>query len=336
MEKDPRVKFTSYEHFIVRTEQPEEPREMKFLTTYAADRQGMESESNRLFREELERLIAASGAEKQIASIEQKRVFLKRAWQRDAYLYFNGVYFPWRWIDTKGQNRPEREAYVIDKMNLKPGSKVPRFPLRVETDSDEGILAIGEGGNYVPDSDNKILLFSSGAIGDMGAYSKEELEQKAIGLHQSIFGADIEPIMLPKPADHLPHIDTHVSIVPKTKIVLLDHEYYDVAAYAGGVQKLVDHGYAVTRTEPARVFCPLNILYLERPDKSLVAFMNPEVTPDVKKILKDNSIECFDVDPLIAHELDVRLGNIRCVTNELPSLDPDLIRRLGFQLSERN
>jgi len=332
MEKDPTIKFSSFENFIVKTEQKENPRKMPYLAcsgvTATKEQQTMVNSALHL---DLQRLLQESSTDKEIINIDPSRDFLKTAWQRDSFLYFNGVYFPWRWIDTKEQNRPEREAHVLSFMGLKEGLAPDTYRKRIFKDINEGILAIGEGGLYFPDHDNNTLFISDGIIAEEGFLSKEELDNKITNTHQKIFGNDIEVMILPRP-ENTPHIDTHVTVIPKTKIALLENEYYKKIDQSGDLEKLKGIGYETAKIPPSDVQCPLNILYVENREGKTVAFLNSKSPSFVKNILRNHDIESYGINQEIADGLDMNFGSIRCVTSEFHSKDPEFLRKMGFKI----
>jgi hypothetical protein len=325
------MKFSSFEDFAVKTESKENPRNMPYVVCsgIAATREYQEMMNNDL-RNDLSRLLKESSMDKEIIEIEPARDFLKTSWQRDNFLYFNGTYFPWRWVDTKGQNRPEREAYVLSLMGMKEGLKAESYTRRIFKDVQEGVFAVGEGGLYFPDHDNNTLLISDGIIAEEGFLSKEELHEKIKETHKKIFGNNINIGILPRP-DNTPHIDTHLSVIPKTKIALIEHDYYKKLEQLGKMDELIKLGYDVVKIPPVEIRCPLNILYLENSNGEMCAFLNPKVPLFVKNILESNNIATYDMNDKIADRLDDGDGSIRCVTNEIHSKDPSFLRKLGFK-----
>lgn len=334
MEKEPAIKFTSFENFIVKTEQKENPRNMPYLacSATASDGEGREMLNNAL-RNELRRLLKLSSMDKELVEMEPGRDFLKTAWQRDAFLYFNGTYFPWRWIDASGQNRPEREAYVLNAMGFKDGVNVEKLFSRIITDAHERVFAVGEGGIYFPDHDNNVLFISKSIVTEEDITPKEGVYEKVQTIHEEIFGNDIQTIILPHPR-YTPHLDTHLSVVPKTKIALLEHDFFEQLDQSGDLNKLKKTGYETVKTPKANIHCPLNILYLENDQGMVSAFMNPFVPTKVKNILKNNNIESYELDEALAANLDAGQGGMRCVTNELHRNDPEFLRKIGFKISK--
>jgi N-dimethylarginine dimethylaminohydrolase len=325
------IKFGSFENFIVRTENKENPRKMPYLTcSLASPNEQSRQENIEMMSKELSRLLEESNMEKEIVKLEPSRDFLKTAWQRDNFLYFNGNYFSWRWIDTQGKNRPEREAHVLNAEGVKSMSPNIYMP-RIQKDKQEGVMAIGEGGMYFPDYDNNTLFISENIMGDKGNLSKLDTHNKITEIHKKIFGEDIEVNILPS-SGITTHIDTHLSIIPKTKIAIFEHKYFKKVEGLGYMDNLKKLGYEVVQAPLASIICPLNILYLENNNGKTVAFLHPETPQLVKDLLKERDIGVFEVNKNIMHILDTNLGGIRCATSELGTKNPTILRKIGYKI----
>ena len=332
-EKMPTVKFSSFENFIVKIEKHENPRQMPFLSYFAASHDQQDT-VNDFIKEDLEKVLQESSMDKELVSINPTRTFLKGAWSRDSFLYFNGVYFPFRWIDCNGNNRPEREAYVlktglaVGEMDF-PGIDSEKVYRRMFTDREASMFSIGEGGLYYPDHDNNTLFISNGVVVENGIYSMKEHYQQIKDLHHAIFGKDINIIIFPCP-ENTPHIDTHLTVIPKTKTLLIDHNYCYEVQEAGCIEELQQLGYKIVVVPPSRINCPLNILYLENAKGEVGAYMNPAVSKEVKQLLLEHGIKSYDISSEVADGLDNSVGGVRCITNELYTNKPEFLKKLGL------
>jgi N-dimethylarginine dimethylaminohydrolase len=324
-----RFKFPSFDHFVIRTEQKENPRRMPFISCSITSESWQTNFNNQL-RNSLRELLQTASVNKEVINTEPSRDFLRTAWQRDNYLYFNGVYFPYRWIDTKGRNRPEREAYVLSRAGIK---EITIDTGRFFTDRNEGLFTVGEGGIYFPDHDNNTLFISDGIIAEEGSLSQKELYEKITELHKKIFGENIEMIILPQP-DNTNHLDTHLSVIPNTKIILIENSYYDKLQQSANLEQLRKLGYEPIQISSTNMQCPLNILYLEKSLGKICAFINPRIPESVKEILRAHKIDVYELDVVIAEDLDNHLGGIRCITNELHTKDPAFLRKLGLNKTD--
>lgn len=331
MEKEPTIKFSAFENFIVKSEQKENPRNMPYLTCSVTVPDGEKQEGiNNALRNEVRRLLKTSSMDGELIEMEPARDFLKTVWQRDAFLYFNGTYFPLRWIDASGQNRAEREAYVLSAMGFNDRIDVNKLIPRIVTDARERVFAVGEGGLYFPDHDNKTLFISKGIVTEEENLPKESVYETVQNIHSEIFGNDIQTIILPHP-ESTSHLDTHLSVIPKTKVALLEYDFYEKLALTGDLNKLKHFGYEPIKIPKANIQCPLNILYLENSQGKIAALMSPFVPTKVKDMLMNNNIESYEIDKDLAINLDIGEGGVRCVTNELHSKDPSFLRKIGFK-----
>jgi len=214
MEKIPKIKFVSFEKFAIKTEQKENPSKMPFLSYFLPGHNDVSNNSiNKIVKEELSRLFKESSINKELFKVKQMRQFLKNSWQRDSFLYFNGTYFPHRWVDTKGQARPERESFVL----LMYGKKIKKEGIesiykRSLVDNQETVLAMGEGGLYFPDHDNKTLFISRGIVCQGNSFSEEKIDNKITEMHKKIFGEEIKVITLTQPSETTPLLKTNIMI----------------------------------------------------------------------------------------------------------------------------
>jgi len=324
-----RFEFPSFEHFVVRTEQKENPRRMPYIVC-GITMESWQKDFNNQLRNHLRTLLQTASINKEVIDTEPNRKFLQTAWHRDNYLYFNGVYFPFRWIDSKGRNRPEREALVLNEGSWK-DIKEDSYRNRILTDINEGLFTIGEGGIYFPDHDNNTLFISDAIIAEEGNLTQQELHEKIIEIHKKIFGDAIEILVLPYP-DNGKHIDTHLSVIPNTKILLIENNYYEKLGGSVELKQIEKLGYRVVKIPPTSMMqCPLNILYLENTKGEISAFVNPQTPDMVKTTLRDNKITVYEIDADIANTLDASLGGVRCITNELHSIDPSFLLKLGLK-----
>jgi len=329
-----RFKFPSFEHFVVRTEQKENPRRMPYITCSAASVHGENARRDfgTAIEEELIHLFQQSAMDKKFITLEPQRKFLETSWRRDNFLYFNGVYFPYRWVDTQGRVRPEREALVLDISGIKE-TKGEHYMPRILTDLKEWTLAVGEGGLYFPDHDNNTLLISEGILEDrgVGPLMKKKFHGKIEEIHKKIFGDDIQIIILPQPDNGSSHIDTHISVIPRTKMALVEYDYYQKLSESGELKKLMQAGYETIQIPKNSLKCPLNILYLENDAGKTCAFINPAIPQEAKDMLREHDLEVTELNKFVASVLDEHEGGIRCVTNELHSKDTAFLRKLGFK-----
>lgn len=331
MEKIPEIKFTSFENFILRSERNENPLDMPYVScSVSTPSDERHKDINEMLHEDLNRMFKESGVDKEIIGKEVRRDFLKDVWQRDKYLYFNSTYFPWRWVDTKGQVRPEREAYVLKVSGRKDSLNTEALFKRLSKDDHEGVLAIGEGGLYFPDHYNKTLLISRGIISEYGNLSDQDLDRKIKEMHMTIFGDDIKIGILPQP-NNTPHLDTHLTVVPGTQIALLEHQYYKKVELSGELEVMKELGYTLVQIPESSINCPLNIMYQKNSQGNICAFMNSRTPDFVKDILLENGISSYEMSEDIASALDDNDGGLRCVTNELSTKDPKLVKKLGFE-----
>ncbi|MBI4087102.1 hypothetical protein HY416_03960 [Candidatus Kaiserbacteria bacterium] len=330
MERPPAIRFSMFEDFAIRTERKENPRTMPYVLCSVSAFSGQRERISRMLKDDMERLFRESSTQKEVVTVEPAREFLQTVWQRDSYLYFNGVYFPWRWIDTKGQNRPEREAYVLKMMGMKDSVSLEKVLPRILTDRDEGMFAMGEGGLYFPDHDNNTLFISRGIVAEEGTLSEEELTKRLTDMHKHIFGDDIDVTVLPQP-DTTPHLDTHFSVIPRTKIALFENGYYGKAEGAGAMETLDQLGYESVQTPPSVLSRPLNIFYMENDAGTVCAYVYPSINESVRDLLHQNNVETYDMSPALGNILDAQEGGPRCITNEVHTKDPAFIRNLGFK-----
>jgi len=330
MEKIPGIRFVPFERFAVKSEQKENPRSMPYLS-YSLAHPDEENKKivNNMIKEDLEKLFKESSVDKDLLELKPMRQFLKTAWQRDSYLYFNGTYFPWRWVDTKGQSRPERESYVLLASGLKENINFESILKRYSKNTNEAVFAMGEGGLYFPDHDNKTLFVSKGIVAEGNPLSSEETDIKIKEMHKKIFGEEIQVETLTNP-DNTPHIDTHFSIIPNTKKALIENNYYEKLKKLNELKKLEALGYEPMQIPPSSLECPLNILYLENSSGKICAYLHPDIPPFVKKVLVDNKIEVYSMSKFLADVVDRNQGGMRCITNELNSKDPKFLNKMGF------
>lgn len=323
----PVIRFAQFESFAIEAKNKESPREMPYLTfSLALPNEESRNIVNNLIKEDLNRLFGESQVDKTLLETKPERQFLKTTWQRDSYLYFNGIYFPWRWVNTKGQVRPEREAFVLSTQGMNENINLENIYKRVLKDGQEEVLAMGEGGLYFPDHDNKTLFISS-AIAPKEKSS--ELDNKIIEMHKKVFGNDIEVCILPSP-DTTPHIDTHFSIIPKTKKALIENGYYEKLKQSNKLEELANLGYESIQIPTTSINCPLNILYLENSTNEIVAFLHPDTPNFVIEKLKSNNIKSFKISDYLAEVVDNNEGGMRCMTNELDSKDSKFLSKIGF------
>ncbi len=332
-EKAPEIKFVPFERFAVKTEQKENPRQMPYLSySLAMPDENTRNIINNEIRKDLDQLFKQSSMDKILIETRPMRQFLKTAWQRDSYLYFNGTYFSWRWVDTKGQSRPERESFVLLMAGAKSYSRdksLESIIKRTNTDTNEAILAMGEGGLYFPDHDNKTLFVSESIVSEGNPFSKEETDNKIKEMHKKIFGEDIQVEVLPSP-DGTPHMDTHFSVIPNTKKALIENGYYEKIKNSGKLKNLEELGYEPIQIPPSSINCPLNILYLENSSGKICAYLHPDTPSFVKDTLKNNKIGVYEMSEFLAGVVDNNEGGMRCMTNELNSKDPKFLNKIGF------
>lgn len=331
MEKIPEIRFVPFERFAVKAELKENPRLMPYLS-YSIAMPDEENKNivNNLIKEDLERLFEESEMNKTLLETKPMRQFLKTTWQRDSYLYFNGTYFPWRWVDTKGQSRPEREAFVLSMSGAKENVNLESVFKRVSKDTDEAVLAMGEGGLYFPDHDNKTLFISRGIVSEGNPFSNEETDKKVKEMHKKIFGEEIEVEVFPQP-DDTPHLDTHFSIIPNTKKALIENKYYEKIKRLNELKKLEELGYEPIQIPPSSLKCPLNILYLENSSGKICAYLHPGTPLFVKETLANNKIGVYKMSEFLADAIDQNEGGMRCITNELDSKDSTFLSKIGFR-----
>lgn len=323
------TRFSSYENFKISSESKENPQSMPYISFFLPPSPNEGDAIDDILSSDI-KLIKEANLGKIILKPEPFRKFLKTTWMRDNFLYFNGVYFPWRFIDAKGQNRAEREAFVIGEMGIK-DVPIDAIKKRMFTDSQEAILAIGEGGLYFPDHENKNLFISEEIICEDGIKGKEAVYEKIKEFHYKIFGDDIQITILPSP-DNTNHIDTHLSIIPGTKKALIENAYYEKLKTLGKLEIFSKLGYETIQIPKTQINCPLNILYLKNESKKC-AFLFPH-TPDlVKNMLKEHGIEIYETSETLEQILDINMGGIRCITNETHTMDKNFLSKLGLQIT---
>ena len=331
MDKAPTIKFVSFERFAIHSEQKENPRKMPYISySLASPNEEDRNIVNNIIKDDLENLFKRSSVNKSIIEIKPERQFLKTSWQRDSYLYFNGTYFPWRWVDTKEQSRPEREAWVLSASGVKENVNLGSVFNRVMENKEEAVFAIGEGGLYFPDHDNKTLFVSKGIVAEGNPLSEEITTKKIKEMHKKIFGQDIQVETLSQP-NETPHIDTHFSVIPNTKKALIENAYYEKLKRTNELKKLVELGYEPIQIPPSSINCPLNILYLENSFGKICAYFHPNTPSAVKDMLSDNKIEIYEISKSLANIVDSNQGGMRCITNELNSKDPKFLSKIGFK-----
>jgi hypothetical protein len=209
-------RFALLEDFLVKTEQKENPRKMPYI--YLSNQQITE-EGISFGAQKIAELISSMG--KEVVTMNEVRKFLKNGWPRDNYLYFNGIYFPYRFLDGEGRYRTEYEALVTNRnfkneLEFSKTSRIHKY---------DPIIAVGEGGGYFPDHDNNTLFVSKGIIINKKRDTEYELDDKIKRLHRKIFGDNVNIIIIPSP-EGTSHIDTHLTVLPNTKIVFVENNYY--------------------------------------------------------------------------------------------------------------
>lgn len=102
---------------------------------------------------------------------------------------------------------------------------------------------------------------------------------------------------------------------------------YTLPNYIDQVEQL---GYKITKIPSPGLQCPLNILYLRDSQANLHAFLHPKVSSVAKEVLLQNNIILHGISLEIAEGLDAMGGGIRCITNEINTQDPAILKKLGI------